>query len=148
MQFRSQCGNLLTLCERKTRFSIAAPLKTKTAAETGGVLQAILNALPPEARRTISFDNGPEFALHQNLEAALGTEVFFCDPHSPWQRGSIENTNGIFRRDMPRKTDITNYSAQDIAYLTWAINTTPRKCLGFKTSAEAFLTNLTVALEM
>ena len=75
-------------------------------------------------------------------------EAFFCDPHSPWQRGTIENTNGIFRRDMPRKTDITNYSAQDIADLAWAINQTPRKCLGFKTPAEAFLKNLTVALEM
>ena len=148
MQFRTQRGNLLTLCERKTRFSIAAPLKTKTASETDATLQAILAAFPLEARRTISYDNGPEFALHRNLEAALGTEAFFCDPHSPWQRGTIENTNGIFRRDMPRKTDITNYSAQDIADLAWAINSTPRKCLGFKTPAEAFLKNLTVALEM
>ena len=148
MQFRTQRGNLLTLCERKTRFSIAAPLKTKTASETDATLQAILAAFPPEARRTISYDNGPEFALHRNLEAALGTEAFFCDPHSPWQRGTIENTNGIFRRDMPRKTDISNYSAQDIADLAWAINSTPRKCLGFKTPAEAFLKNLTVALEM
>ncbi|MEE9544589.1 MAG: IS30 family transposase [Rhodospirillales bacterium] len=148
MQFRTQRGNLLTLCERKTRFSIVAPLKTKTASETDATLQAILAVFPPEARRTISYDNGPEFALHRNLEAALGTEAFFCDPHSPWQRGTIENTNGIFRRDMPRKTDITNYSAQDIADLAWAINSTPRKCLGFKTPAEAFLKNLTVALEM
>jgi len=124
------------------------PLKTKTASETDATLQAILAAFPPEARRTISYDNGPEFAPHRNLEAALGTEAFFRDPHSPWQRRTIENTNGIFRRDMPRKTDITNYSAQDIADLAWAINSTPRKCLGFKTPAEAFLKNLTFALEM
>ena len=74
--------------------------------------------------------------------AALGTEAFFCDPHSPWQRGTIENTNGIFRRDMPRKTDLSNYSARNIADLAWAINSTPRKCLGFQTPAEAFLENI------
>ena len=142
MQFHTQRGNLLTLCERKTRFSAAAPLKTKTATETDAALQTALGALPPEARRTISFDNGPEFALHQDLTTALGTEVFFCDPHSPWQRGTIENTNGIFRRDMPRKTDISGYSARDIDDLTWGINSTPRKCLGFQTPAEAFLDNL------
>ncbi len=142
MQFRTQRGNLPALCERKTRFSVSAPLKTKKASETDTTLQVILGALPPEARRTISFDNGPEFALHQNLTTALGTEAFFRDPHSPWQRGTIENTNGIFRRDMPRKTDITNYSVQDVADLTWAINSTPRKCLGFQTPAEAFLDNI------
>ena len=64
------------------------------------------------------------------------------------QRGAIENTNGIIRRDMPRKTDITNYTLDDINELTWAINSTPRKCLGFKTPAEAFLENMNVALEM
>ena len=142
MQFRTQRGNLLTLCERKTRFTFAAPLKTKTAIKAGETLQAVLGALPPEALTTISFDNGAEFALHQNLTAALGAEAFFCDPHSPWQRGTIENTNGIFRRDMPRKTDLSNYSARDIADLAWAINSTPRKCLGFQTPAEAFLANI------
>ena len=74
--------------------------------------------------------------------------LVFCDPHSPWQRGAIENTNGIIRRDMPRKTDIENYTLDDINELTWAINSTPRKCLGYKTPAEAFLENMNVALEM
>ena len=61
-------------------------------------MQAVLGALPPEARKTISFDTGAEFAPHRNLTAALATEAFFRDPHSPWQRGTIETTNGIFRR--------------------------------------------------
>ena len=142
MQFRTQRGNLLTLCERKTRFTVATPLKTKTAEETERALRAILGSLPPPARRTITFDNGSEFALHRNLTKALPTEAFFCDPHSPWQRGTIENTNGIFRRDMPRKTQISNYSHRDIDELAWAINSTPRKCLDFKTPAETFLENL------
>ena len=87
MQFRTQRGNLLTLCERKTRFTLTAPLKTKLAAETGTEIIKVLGALPQGARKTVTFDNGGEFAQHQRLEAALGVVVYFCDPHSPWQRG-------------------------------------------------------------
>jgi IS30 family transposase len=148
MQFRTQRGNLMTLCERKSRFVITAPLKTKTAVETGKALRKVFRCLPEPAKRTVTFDNGGEFAEHQVLAEETGVQAFFCDPHSPWQRGSIENTNGIIRRDMPRKTDISNYTHADIDELTWAINSTPRKCLGFKTPAEAFLENLSVALEM
>ena len=148
MQFRTQRGNLLTLCERKTRFTVTSPLKTKTAAETGTVLRRLFQALPKRAKLTVTFDNGGEFAEHQALTRETGINAFFCDPHSPWQRGTIENTNGIIRRDMPRKKDIDSYTEKDIDELTWAINSTPRKCLGFKTPAEAFLDNLGVALEM
>ncbi len=106
MQFRTQRGNLITLCERKTRFSAAAPLKTKTASETGATLQAILGALPAEARRTISFDNGPEFALHQDLTTTLGTEAFFRDPHSPWRRGTQENRHLQLQRPGRRRSHL------------------------------------------
>jgi IS30 family transposase len=142
MQFRTQRGNLLTVCERKTRFVLTAPLKTKTAAETGAAIIENLRCLPYAARKTLTFDNGGEFCDHQRLKAVLNITAYFCDPHSPWQRGMIENTNGILRRDMPRKTDITNYTARDIEEITWAVNSTPRKCLGYKTPAEAFLENL------
>jgi IS30 family transposase len=142
MQFRTQRGNLLTVCERKTRFVLTAPLKTKTAAETGKAIIEVLGGLPEGARKTMTFDNGGEFGQHQHMEATLGVAAYFCDPHSPWQRGTIENTNGILRRDMPRKTDITNYTARDIGEITWAVNSTPRKCLGYKTPAEAFIQNL------
>lgn len=142
MQFKTQRGNLLTVCERKTRFTLTAPLKTKTAAETGAALIDVLNRLPQAARKTVTFDNGGEFQDHRNLEAVLKLETYFCDPHAPWQRGTIENTNGILRRDMPRKKDVTNYTARDIGEITWAVNSTPRKCLGYKTPAEAFLENL------
>ena len=142
MQFRTQRGNLLTVCERKTRFVLTASLKTKTAVETGKAIIKVLGGLPQRARKTMTFDNGGEFGQHRHLEDALGVVAYFCDPHSPWQRGTIENTNGILRRDMPRKTDITNYTARDISEITWAVNSTPRKCLGYKTPAEAFLENL------
>jgi IS30 family transposase len=142
MQFRTQRGNLLTVCERKTRFILTAPLKTKTAAETSQVMARVLGMLPRGACKTVTFDNGGEFHNHQRLETALGVTTYFCDPHSPWQRGTIENANGILRRDMPRKTGITNYSTNDIDEITWAINSTPRKCLGYKTPTEAFIENL------
>jgi len=148
MQFRTQRGNLLTLCERKTRFVITAPLKTKTASETGNVLRNIFRHLPEPARHTVTFDNGGEFAEHETLTRETSVQVFFCDPHSPWQRGAIENTNGVIRRDMPRKTDMDDYSRSDIDDIMWAINSTPRKCLGYRTPAEAFLENLRIALEM
>lgn len=149
MQFRIQRGNLLTIVERMTRFTLAAPLKSKTAAETGDAVGRALDPLPRAARQTITFDNGGEFADHQGLERRIGIRTFFCDPHAPWQRGTIENTNGLLRRDMPRKTDITGYNARDIADIVWALNSTPRKCLGFKTPAEAFLENINrLALEM
>lgn len=142
MQFRTQRGNLLTLYERKTRFTITAPLKTKTAEETTREIVLSLMNLPKNALKTITFDNGGEFSQPLRLEENLGLEVYFCDPHSPWQRGGIENTNGLLRRDMPRKSDIQNYTLTDIDEITWSANSTPRKCLGFMTPAEAFLLNL------
>jgi IS30 family transposase len=131
LQFRTQRGNLLTLIERITRLTLAAPLKTKTAEATDRLLRAIFRRLPLLARRSITFDNGSEFARHQNLSQTLDMKTWFCDPHSPWQRGSIENANGVLRRDLPRKTDLADYSQQDIHDIVWAINTTPRKCLLF-----------------
>ena len=149
MQFlRTQRGNLLTLCERKTRFTVTSPLKTKTAVETSTVLRRIFREIPEPAKLSVTFDNGGEFAEHEALASEVGVKAFFCDPHSPWQRGTVENTNGIIRRDMPRKTDIGNDTPNDIDELTWAINSTPRKCLGFTTPAEAFFNSLKVALEM
>src|SRR5512144_3031326 len=142
LQFRTQRGNLLTLCERKTRFTLTAPLPSKQAETANEALQETFGPLPSTARRSVTFDNGGEFALHENLNAELGMQPDFCDPHPPWQRGTIENTNGRFRRHMPRKTDLHDYTARDIDDLTWAINSTPRKCLAFKTPAEAFLENL------
>jgi IS30 family transposase len=142
LQFRTQRGNLLTLVERITRLTLAAPLTSKKAVATDRLLQSIFRRLPQLARRSITFDNGSEFARHQNLSQTLDMKTWFCDPHSPWQRGSIENANGVLRRDLPRKSDLSDYSQQDIHDIVWAINTTPRKCLGFRTPAEAFLNHL------
>ncbi len=103
---------------------------------------ALFSVLPKAARRSITFDNGSEFAQHQKLEGGLGLLTFFCDPYPPWQRGSIENANGILRRDLPRNTEFSDYTEQDIQDIVWANNTTPRKRLGYLTPAEAFLIQL------
>ena len=79
---------------------------------------------------------------------AIGLQAYFCDPHSPWQRGSSENANGRLRRDLPGKTTLGDYTDADIDDVIWTLNTTPRKCLGYRTPVEAFAANLGVALEM
>lgn len=148
MQFRTQRGNILTLCERKTRLIATAPLPSKAAEPTAQALQETLGGLPQLARKSITFDRGGEFAHHETIRKGLNVDVWYCDPHSPWQRGTIENTNGLLRRDLPRKTNFNDYTEQDIQNLTFMLNSTPRKCLGFKTPAEAFMENINGALEM
>ena len=142
MQFRTQRGNLRTAVERKTGLMLATGFPRKTAEATATSLTGLLEGLPVAARRSITCDNGSEFAGHNKLERDLGIPTFFCDPHSPWQRGSIENANGILRRDLPRKTEFADYSEQDIHDIVWANNTTPRKRFGYLTPAEAFLHQL------
>jgi IS30 family transposase len=107
-----------------------------------------LGGLPARARRTITHDNGGEFARHEAVTEAIGLRACFCDPHSPWQRGGLENANGRLRRDLPCKTSLAGHTDADINDVIWNLNTTPRKCLGYRTPLEAFATNLGVALEM
>src|SRR5947208_336812 len=92
----------------------------------------------PAMRKTISFDNGTEFAEHHRLHKALGVQTFFCDPHSPWQKGGVENCIGLLRRSLPRKTDLKSITAATLKRFVERLNDTPRKCLDFKTPAEAF----------
>ena len=94
--------------------------------------------LPQEWRQTITFDNGTEFAHHYRLHP-LGTQTFFCDTCSPWQKGGVENAIGRMRRTLPRKTDLAGLSEKRFTQLVQAYNNTPRKCLGYRTPAEIFL---------
>ncbi|MEM9899674.1 MAG: IS30 family transposase, partial [Pseudomonadota bacterium] len=134
--------------ERSTRLTLVRRLKSKDAGSTADAIVAELKGLPAAARKTITHDNGGEFAKHRKVEQALSMPASFCDPHSPWQRGGLENANGRIRVDLPRKTDLSAYSDADLEDLVWIMNSTPRKCLGFKTPLEAFAQQLGVALEM
>ena len=87
-------------------------------------------------------DNGGEFARHKKVEEKLGMPAYFCEPHSPWQRGAVENGNGRLRIDLPRKTKLSNHTDQDIQDLAMLHNNTPRKCLGYRTPLEAILSEI------
>ena len=128
---------VLVLHERKTRVTLAARLTGKGAAETASVIMAIFKRLDPDLRRSITFDNGGEFARHGWLRDALNMATYFCDAYASWQKGGIENANGRLRRWLPRQTNLDDVSDEDIQEIVMTYNLTPRKCLGYKTPLQA-----------
>ena len=138
MMFSRSGQGLLVLHERQTRFSIVLHPLDRKAVLTARTIARQLGKLPQTLRKTISFDNGTEFAEHHRLHNAIGVQTFFCDPHSPWQKGGVENSIGRLRRSLLRKTDLNSITAAALRRLAQRLNDTPRKCLDFKTPAEAF----------
>jgi IS30 family transposase len=102
-----------------------------------GLIQT-LQALPHLARRSITFDRGTEFTDWPYLQARIGTQTWFCDPQSPWQKGTVENTNGRVRKWLSREIDPLSVTEADLIEICNRLNATPRKCLGFRTPAEVF----------
>jgi IS30 family transposase len=141
MAFSRYNQNLLMLHERMSRVLIGCRLSSKQAAPVSAAIRAALEPLPQQLRQTVTFDNGTEFARHFTLKA-IGTLTFFCDPHAPWQKGGIENAIGRMRRGLPRKTDLAQLDDHRFGSLIALYNTTPRKCLDWRTPAEAFSTQL------
>lgn len=139
MLFAGYGHNILVLHERQTRFTILDKPPHRKAALTASRIAARLGAIPQDMRRTISFDNGTEFAEHHRLHDRLGVATFFCDVRSPWQKGGVENTIGRLRRVLPRKTDLDTITHRQLRAYAERLNNTPRKCLDFQTPAEAFL---------
>jgi IS30 family transposase len=141
MAFSKYGQNILMLHERSSRALIGTRLASKHAEPIGEALGAMLALLPQPLRRTVTFDNGTEFARHYALNA-LGIKTFFCDAHAPWQKGGIENAIGRMRRFLPRKTDLATLDTERFFTLVAAYNATPRKCLDWQTPAEAFSRHL------
>ena len=137
MLFRIYGQAVLTLHERHSRLLIAVRPPGKAASPIASIMTQVLGAFPPQWRRTVTFDNGTEFSRHHQLHD-LGVETFFCDTHSPWQKGGVENAIGRMRRTLPRKTDLAELSDDRFVLLLQAYNNTPRKCLGYRTPAEIF----------
>jgi IS30 family transposase len=129
---------VLALHERTSRLTALVGQPSKAAAPVAEHLHALLAPLPKRLRRTLTFDNGTEFALHHTLRDRLGIQTFFCDPHAPWQKGGVENAIGRLRRWLPRKTDLTTLPPDRLHDLALLYNHTPRRCLGFRTPAEVF----------
>ena len=138
MAFSKYGQYILVMHERSTRWLAITCLKSKNAAHVADRIKRRLAPLPAKLKRTITFDNGTEFAEHFKLHDTLGVETFFCDPHAPWQKGGVENAILRMRRMLPRKSDLARMSTQQIAAYARAYNRTPRKCLDFETPAERF----------
>ena len=150
-----------TLVERTSRFTILlhlppmnepGPRVHNGPALAGHGAEAVRDAiteaivtLPDHLRRSLTWDQGAEMSQHAQLRIQAGLPVYFCDPHSPWQRGTNENTNGLLRQYFPRGTDLARHSADDLAAVADALNSRPRKTLGWKTPAEALDDQLAVS---
>ncbi|MCX4776187.1 IS30 family transposase [Streptomyces sp. NBC_01264] len=144
-----------TVVERSTRFTMLVHLpreegfgtipRTKNGPALAGygaismknALANTMSTLPEQLRRSVTWDRGKEMSAHTQFRIETGIPVFFADPHSPWQRGTNENTNGLLRQYFPKGTDLSRWSAEDIEAVAHALNTRPRKALGWKTPAEA-----------
>jgi IS30 family transposase len=138
MLFAAYRQAILAVHERSSRILLAVRPDGKAACPIAALIAQLLAPLPQALRRTITFDNGTEFARHLDLHHTLGVETFFCDPYAPWQKGGIENAIGRMRRVLPRKTNLTTITAGELDQFLLAYNNTPRKCLDWMTPAEAF----------
>jgi len=132
---RSQIG---TLVERATRFTMLVPLPDgKSAPAAAAALTPVIAGLPDALRRSLTWDQGKEMAAHAQISVAADCKIYFCDPRSPWQRGSNENTNGLLRQYFPKGTDLSVHSREHLQAVAAELNGRPRKTLGWKTPAEA-----------
>ncbi len=150
-----QSSAIGTLVERTTRFTMllhlprmqghgdappvknGPPLAGHGAEAVRDAIAATITTLPDQLRRSLTWDQGSELAQHAQLRIDTGLEIWFCDPHSPWQRGSNENTNGLLRQYFPKGTDLSRHGSDDLAAVAAALNGRSRKTLGWRTPAEA-----------
>jgi IS30 family transposase len=126
-----------TLVERSTRYLLLLHLPDgREAAKVSEAMKVAIAALPDELVRSITWDQGKELSGHREFTVDTGVKVYFCDPHSPWQRGSNENTNGLLRQYMPKGTDLTLHSQDDLLRFATSLNNRPRETLGFMKPSE------------
>jgi IS30 family transposase len=128
-------SHIATLVERHSRFTILVKVTSKDTATVVAALSRQVRKLPASLRRSLTWDRGLELASHKNFTVATKVNVYFCDPQSPWQRGTNENTNGLLRQYFPRKTDLSHYSQADLDKVAMQLNQRPRKTLDFETPA-------------
>lgn len=148
MSFLKNSQHIVVVRERSSMYLFSAPLESKRALDTSKVLTDFMKRLPKEACKTMTYDNGGEFACHESVNEAVGIASYFCDPYASWQKGGIENSNGRLRRDLPRNTDVKSMSKEEFDEVIFNYTTTPRKSLGWLTPLEVFNKNLlSVALQ-
>ena len=123
--------------ERKTRFVILVRVRSKEPREVTQAIAREIKKLPAHLRKSLTWDRGGELANHKDLKMTSSMDIYFCDPYSPWQRGSNENTNGLLRQYFPKGTDLSGYTQVQLNKVAASLNSRPRKTLGFRTPAEA-----------
>ncbi len=140
MIFQKDLGstNVASLVERKTRYAVLFRNNDRSSNMLMSRLINLLLSLSVTARRSITFDRGFEFASLKELKKGMGTEAWFCDLSAPWQKGSVENINKRARRYLPRDTPVAALSDRSMTSICARLNAAPRKCLGYRTPAEAF----------
>ncbi len=132
-------GNLVTLVERSTRYSLVGRTDAKDAAEVAAEICALFGLMPPQARLGMTLDNGKEFARHEEFAQSLGMDVFFAYPYHSWERGTNENVNGLIRRLHPKKSSFAGIGAEELKRIDEFLNDRPKKCLGWRTPREKMI---------
>ena len=140
-------GGLVTLVERKSGFTMMARVKDLKAPTVGDAASELYAELPAVLHKTLTLDNGKEFAEHKRLARTAKLDIFFAKPYCAWQRGTNENTNGLIRQFFPKGTDLANIKPQAITKVQRLLNNRPRKRLGYRTPCEVLLSRLHVAIE-
>jgi IS30 family transposase len=128
-------SHIATLVERHSRFTMLVKVSSKDTATVVAALSRHVRKLPASLRRSLTWDRGLEMAQHKSFTVATNVKVYFCDPQSPWQRGSNENTNGLLRQYFPKRTDLSGFSQSELDKVAQRLNQRPRKTLGFETPA-------------
>ena len=129
-------SHIATLVERHSRFTALVKVPSKDTATVVAALSRHVRKLPAYLRRSLTWDRGLEMAQHKTFTVATNVKVYFCDPQSPWQRGSNENTNGLLRQYFPKRTDLSGYTQAELDKVAQRLNQRPRKTLGFETPAD------------
>ena len=126
-----------TLVERSTRYVMLMKLEKNTAEQVRLAMSKKIRSLPTELRRSITWDQGKEMAEHLKFTVSTGVQIYFCDPSSPWQRGTNENTNGLLRQYFPKRSDLKTHTQADLDHVAAELNNRPRQTLGWMSPSEA-----------
>ena len=135
---KKSSGYIATIVERKSRYLIASKMENKKAATLTAQGTKAFGPIPRKMRKTLTVDNGSEFAQFKKFEEKTGLEIYFAKPYSPWQRGANENTNGLLRQYFPKGSNFKKLTEKDVEEAVKRLNNRPRKCLGYRTPHEVF----------
>ena len=138
----------MTLVERYSRFTTLIKVSSKETTVVVAALSRHIRKLPVSLRRSLTWDRGHEMAQHKTFSVATDVKVYFCDPHSPWQRGTNENTNRLLRQYLPKKMDLSLYAQSELDKIALRLNQRPRKTLEFRTPASKLQTSVRRPIEL